>query len=148
MEATIIKLEKLLNIGQEYLSNSSDNHLCYKYSKEKWSKKEILGHLIDSGINNLQRFTEVQYGVKPYRIRQYIQDELVKANDYQNSETKEILDFWVAINMRIRSLIKQQDEVTLNYKLELYEGEIITLKYLMIDYVDHMEHHFNQIKLK
>jgi ribosome biogenesis SPOUT family RNA methylase Rps3 len=32
---------------------------------KKWSKKQILGHLVDSGINNLQRFTEIQFEEKP-----------------------------------------------------------------------------------
>jgi|TARA_R110000737_G_scaffold264685_1_gene272514 hypothetical protein len=61
---------------------------------KKWSKKEILGHLIDSGINNLQRFTEIQFSDRPYVIRKYNQNELVIVNDYQNAEIKEILDFW------------------------------------------------------
>lgn len=145
MEATIIKLEKLLNIGQEYLSNSSDNHLCYKYSKEKWSKKEILGHLVDSAINNLQRFTEIQFVNKPYKIRKYNQNELVIANDYQNEETTEIIAFWLTINNRIKNLIKLQTETTLIYKIELEHNNFSDLRFLIIDYVAHLEHHLNQI---
>jgi hypothetical protein len=139
------EFEQLLKRGLEYLSQSSELEMSRKSSPEKWSKKEILGHLIDSGINNLQRFTEIQFKNKPYRIRKYDQDELVKANDYQNSEIKEIVELWVSINNRIKNLMKQQSEKTLNYKIELDNKSITDLRFLMNDYVGHLEHHLNQI---
>jgi len=145
MTATTHKLGQLLKSGLEYISESSDFEMNRKPSPEKWSKKEILGHLIDSGLNNLQRFTEIQFENKPYKIRKYKQDELVKANDYQNAETKEIVEFWVSINNRIQNLIKQQTGKTLDYKIELDTGNISDLRFLIKDYVDHLEHHLNQI---
>ena len=145
MKDTINKLELLLDSGAEYISESSQSELTKKPIPEKWSKKEIIGHLIDSGINNLQRFTEIQFESKPYRIRKYNQDELVKANDYQNSETAEIVEFWISINHRIKNLMEQQSEKTLNFKIELDNGTISDLRFLMNDYVDHLEHHLNQI---
>ncbi len=33
---------------------------------EKWSKKEILGHLIDSCMINYQRFIEAQFEENPH----------------------------------------------------------------------------------
>lgn len=145
MTETINKLEQLLKLGSAYISNSSELELARKPRPEKWSKKEILGHLIDSGINNLQRFTEIQFENKPYQIRNYNQDELVKANDYQNSEMIEIIEFWMSINNRIKNLMQQQSEKTLDFKIEFDSGSISDLRFLMQDYVVHMEHHLNQI---
>ncbi len=145
MTATTHKLETLLKSGWEYISKASEAELRQKSAPEKWSKKEILGHLIDSGINNLQRFTEIQFESKPYKIRPYKQDELVKANDYQNAKTKEILDFWLSINARIGEVMQQQTEETLRYKIELYKDTTKDLRFLMKDYVDHLEHHLKQI---
>jgi len=139
------KLEQLLKSGLENISRSSEQEMNRKSSPEKWSKKEILGHLIDSGINNLQRFTEIQFEDKPYKIRKYKQNELVKANDYQNAESKEIVDFWLSINNRILNLIKQQPEINLNHKIELDKNNISDFRFLIEDYVDHLEHHLNQI---
>ncbi len=93
MTETINKFEQLIESALEYLSQSSEDEMSRKVSVEKWSKKEILGHLIDSGINNLQRFTEIQFEEKPYKIQTYKQNELVKANNYQNTKTKEIVEF-------------------------------------------------------
>jgi len=139
------KFEQLLKSGLDYLSLSSEMEMNRKLSPEKWSKKEILGHLIDSGINNLQRFTEIQFEDKPYRIRKYKQNELVKANNYQNAELKEIIDFWLSINNRILNLIKQQTEKTLNYEIELDSKNISNFRFLIKDYISHLEHHLNQI---
>lgn len=145
MTETIIKFEQLLKSGLEYLSQSSEDEMSRKTSVEKWSKKEILGHLIDSGINNLQRFTEIQFEDKPYVIRKYKQNELVSVNDYQNAKTNETVDFWLSINNRIKNVMELQTENTLNYKIEFGKDNISDLRFLMIDYVDHLEHHLNQI---
>ena len=145
MTKTINRLDRLLNSGSEYITISPESELNHKPSPEKWSKKEILGHLIDSGINNLQRFTEIQFESKPYKIRKYNQDELVKANDYQHSEIKELVAFWVSINHRIKSLMKIQTDKTLNYKVELDTEIESDLRFLIHSYVDHLEHHLNQI---
>ena len=145
MTEAIKKLEQLLKTGNEYISKSLESELAHKPVPEKWSKKEIMGHLIDSGINNLQRFTEIQFEHKPYVIKKYNQDELVKANDYQNSEINEIIDLWISINNRILFLMKKQNEDTLNYKIELGDDEMSDLRFLMKDYVSHMEHHMNQV---
>ena len=139
------KLEDLLVKGEKYINQIDDEDFSKRNSHNKWSKKEILGHLIDSGINNLQRFTEIQYQNKPYHIRKYNQDELVKANDYQNSNTKQLLDFWLALNYRLTHLIGLQTERTLAYEIRFDDGQISDLKFLIKDYLKHTEHHLNQI---
>jgi hypothetical protein len=145
MTETTNKLEHLLKRGLEYLARSSELEMARKESPKKWSKKEILGHLIDSGIKNLQRFTEIQFKNKPYRIKKYNQDELVKVNDYQNSDTREIIKFWELINKRMLYIIKKQSKKTLNYKIELEKDNFSDLRFLINDYVDHLEHHIKQI---
>ncbi len=146
MKDILNRLEDLLKYGQNYFNQATDYEISKKPNPEKWSRKEILGHLIDSAINNLQRFTEIQFENKPYKIRKYNQAELVKANDYQNSEVEEVLKLWISINNRIKNLIKQQTKETLNFKIELDNGTISDLRFLIVDYVDHLEHHINQIK--
>ena len=145
MKETTNRLEQLLNKGLEYVAQSSEIEMSRRHSEGKWSKKEILGHLVDSGINNLQRFTEIQFENKPYQIRKYKQDELVRANDYQNSDTSNIAELWSSINDQILSLIKIQTEETLNYKIEIEKEVFSDLRFLVKDYVDHLEHHLNQI---
>ena len=146
MIETINKLDELLLKTKEYISKSSDTELSFKANPEKWSKKEIIGHLIDSGINNTLRFTAVLIEKEPYRIRPMKQVELVKVNDYQNSDIKELLVLLLSINIRIKKLMHLQDTQTLATRIELYtKGNMSDLRYLMEDYVEHFEHHVNQI---
>jgi len=146
MIETTDKLDKLLKITKEYIYKSSNTELTYKAHPEKWSKKEIIGHLIDSGINNIQRFTAVQIEKEPYRIMPMKQVELVKVNDYQNAKIEELLAFLMSINIRIRNLMLLQNAQTLKTSIELYtKGNMSDLRYLMEDYVAHFEQHVNQI---
>ena len=146
MKETTNRLEELLGEGIEYLSTHSESEISQKSSPNKWSKKEILGHLVDSGINNLQRFTEIQFSDKPYKIRNYQQDDCVIANDYQNAELKEILNLWVSLNVRILLVVRRLPEASLDFEIVLDDGETSDLRFLIKDYVDHLQHHLNQIK--
>jgi len=116
-----------------------------KPSENKWSKKEILGHLIDSAINNIQRFTEIQYFDKPYTIRTYNPDALVRANDYQNKNNQNLYDLWLQSNEQILHIVKNQTVTTLKYQLILPNGEVSDLEFLITDYFEHFYYHLNQI---
>ncbi|MEZ4978636.1 MAG: DinB family protein [Chitinophagales bacterium] len=139
-------LEYLVKQISEYIAQTSEEKITEKQSPEKWSKKEILGHLIDSGIHNLQRFTEIQFQTQPSRLKSYNQDELVKANKYQETETYEILILLKALNRRIIEVIIAQTEATLDYKIITENGTSFNFKYLIDDYISHFEHHLKQIK--
>lgn len=138
-------LETLINQISDYLKRTSEDEMSKKMNPEKWSKKEILGHIVDSGINNLQRFTEIQFKEKPFALESYNQDELVKVNRYQYAEANEILDLLKAINRRIIDIIKFQTDKTLHYEIINSENEKFDLKYLIEDYVKHFENHTKQI---
>lgn len=145
MTETTSRLDDLLKSGAAYLETASDADLKNKRTPGKWSKQEIVGHLIDSGINNLQRFTEIRSAEEPFKIRKYKQDELVLANDYQQAEMSELLQLWLALNKRIVQVMLLQTEDTLKVKIELPDGQISDLRFLMVDYVDHLEYHLKQI---
>ncbi len=146
MIATTNKLEALLITIKDYISTSSDTELAHKAAPEKWSKNEIMGHLIDSGINNIQRFTGVLIEKQPYRIHPMRQVELVEVNDYQHAKTEELLAFLLSINTRIQHIMLLQNTDTLDTPIELYtQGNMSDLRYLMEDYVAHFEQHVHQI---
>lgn len=142
---TIETLKNLIQKAENYFQTISSEELENKLDENKWSKKEILGHLIDSGINNLQRFTEIEFKPKPFPIRKYMQNELVIANDYQNADFGELLNFWKAINHRIEKIMARQTPETLKYEVLINGSQIESLEFLMKDYVKHMEHHLTQI---
>lgn len=141
MKDKILKFEFLL----DNLTLQSITDFDVKIDENKWSKKEILGHLIDSAINNLQRFTEIQYSEKPYKIRPYNQDASVKYNDYQNKNSQNLFDLWLHLNRHILEIIKNQTDNTLEYQLILPNGTLTNLQFLIEDYIDHLFYHVSQI---
>jgi hypothetical protein len=145
MELQIEKIEALLSIASRYFNSASEAVIKFKPSENKWSKKEILGHLIDSAIHNLVRFTEINYIEKPYHHRPYSQIDLVNLNQYQAMDTNELVQLWFSLNKQIIRVFKNIDDKALDYQIILSDQSVIDLKFLMTDYVEHLEYHINQI---
>jgi hypothetical protein len=139
------KLNELLQQGKDYMMECSEENFSTKRNN-KWSKKEMLGHLIDSGIHNLLRITEVQFEGRPYPIRKYRPNESVVANNYQHTDSKQLINFWLAVNYQLLNVIALQTEESLCYQIKFETGKVAGLRFLIEDYIEHLEHHLNQIR--
>jgi len=138
---------KILAIGEEKMS--------LKPSIDKWSNKEILGHLIDSAMNNYRRIL-IAPSKEDLIFEGYDQVYWVKTNAYQSRDLVEIVSLWKALNQHIATLIHQTPVTALNKKtvihafdqtamLPLQKGESSSLAYLVWDYLYHLEHHLAQL---
>lgn len=116
----------------------------FKPSPDKWSKKEILGHLIDSARYNLQRFSEIIITEGIYSVKSYDQTNLVRINDYQNVDDFELFILWQVLNKRIIHILGTIKEGHLNKQI-ISGNEPFTLAWLINDYMVHLQHHLNQI---
>lgn len=110
----------------------------------KWSKKEILGHLIDSARINLNRFTDILLFDEKYIVKSYHQNQLVLVNDYQNTPEYDLLSLWQLLNHQIIRVLKGA-KISDWEKVIVVGNEEKTLAWLAHDYVEHMEHHIRQI---
>ncbi|MEP7320209.1 MAG: DinB family protein [Panacibacter sp.] len=109
----------------------------------KWSKKEILGHLIDSASNNHQRFVRMQID-SSITLPKYQQDEWVTIQQWQQREWKNIIDLWQLYNLHILHIFGCIDETKLSSEITL-SNAVYTLQFIVDDYVDHLLHHLEQI---
>lgn len=110
----------------------------------KWSKKEIIGHLIDSASNNHQRFVRAQEtpGVSsPF----YTQDFWVERQNYQNEPWKTLVALWTTYNTHLAHVIARVPADCENNLCTVGDNQPATLKWLAEDYVKHAEHHLKQI---
>lgn len=145
MKCTTSRLNQLLEICEAYLIKTHRQQLAAKPKPTKWSKKQILGHLIDSALYNLRRFNEIQIKPKPYKIIDYEQEELVFVNDYQSADHKNLTKLWVSLNKQIIHVIDQQTEKTLKIEAKLPNQKTTSFLFLINNYLEHLEHHVKQI---
>lgn len=145
LQTALLQLEKHIQEVPEHFKQFSTEVLLQKPAPGKWSKQEILGHLIDSAINNLKRFTDTQYFPQPYTVIRYNQDELVVINRYQQLPLAHLLQLWSILNTQILNIISTIPTDKLPYIVIIPSGDSKTLEWLAIDYVEHMEHHLKQI---
>jgi DinB superfamily len=75
MKSTAADLENIINFHLSNLKDITEEEYSFKPSPAKWSKKEILGHLIDSAQSNIRRFVVAQYEENPFI--KYNQDKWV-----------------------------------------------------------------------
>jgi hypothetical protein len=117
----------------------------HKPSPTQWSKREILGHLIDSAQNNLRRFVVTQYQQNDNIV--YYQDEWVVYQNYQQTPTEEVIDLWKLINLHICRVIDNIPAEKLQYTCNTGKQsvELHTLDFLISDYIVHLNHHLEQI---
>lgn len=150
-----LKIHEILERYRPILDSISSEELSDKPLIHKWSKKEILGHLIDSAYNNHQRFLRAEK--KGNLIFEgYDQDEWVTRNNYQNRGSKEVISLFNAAQLHISHLISAIDEEVLmqttsdhNFDMICMErvenGKPSSLGYLIGDYIGHLEHHLKQV---
>ncbi len=128
------------------IASIPDQEFSAKPLPHKWSKKEVLGHLIDSAQNNLRRFVCGQYESAPPKIT-YDQDFWVNVNDYQSQSQKNVIALWQLINTQIATILSTMPAS--NYTLHCDTGkqtpQLRTLEWLAEDYVKHLKHHLNQV---
>jgi hypothetical protein len=126
------------------MSAIPNDQFCAKPIPAKWSRIEVLGHLIDSAQNNLRRFICGQYESPPALIS-YDQDFWVAANQYAHARKEDIIQLWILLNERIASVLQNMPVNLHENYCPIVTGGQQTLQWFAEDYVKHMKHHLNQI---
>lgn len=146
MKSTVDELVHIIEIYVTKISTLSEEELSAKPLPEKWSKKEVVGHLIDSAQNNLRRFIAGQYENIPPKII-YDQDFWVAANHYQEMRKDDIIFLWKLMNQRIVKVLTSMPRENFSRTADIGKEKVQlhTLSWLADDYVKHLKHHLNQI---
>jgi hypothetical protein len=143
MLSTIQKLTDILEKVPAQLLKFSEEESTEKMRPGKWSKKEIIGHLIDSAANNHQRFVRLQQNDGLY-MPQYDQDDWVKIQHYNERSWKDLITLWQAYNTHLLHVMRHVKSSSLENTAIFPDAGTFTLKFIMLDYVVHLEHHLRQ----
>jgi hypothetical protein len=144
MHLVIQELSQLIAEYKAFFQTLSEAELSQKAEANRWSKKEIIGHLIDSAQNNIRRFVCGQYEPQPKIV--YDQDFWVKSQHYQAYSSEDLLQLWALLNRHICLILSNLPPKNYEKTCDTGKGkvELHTLQYLAEDYVVHLKHHLAQ----
>ena len=143
MQATIEHLQKIIVNYSGRLSAISEDSYSRRPGPGKWSKREILGHLVDSAQNNIRRFVVAQYEDTPRIV--YDQDKWVAMADYQHYPTGDLIALWTLLNRHICLLLQHISPEAARVRYAASDTTKHTIEWLAADYCNHLLHHLHQL---
>src|SRR4029077_18998204 len=109
-----------------------------------WSRKQVIGHLIDSASNNHQRFVRASLQGS-LEFPHYDQDGCVRVQAVQSAPWPLLVTLWTNYNLYLAHVIAHLPPGQLEAKCRIGEDDPVTLKFLAEDYLTHLLHHLGQI---
>jgi hypothetical protein len=110
-----------------------------------WSRKQLLGHLIDSASNNHQRFVRALLAPE-LDGPGYDQSGCVRVERFAEADWTMLVDVWTSYNRLLAHVLRGVPDSKLATPCRIGGAPAITLEELAIDYVRHLEHHLAQIR--
>lgn len=112
-----------------------------------WSRKQVLGHLIDSASNNHQRF--VRATLQPsLEFPGYDQDGNIRVQAPQEADWTLLVSLWATYNRYLAHIIARLPASKLETICRIGSGKPVTLGFIATDYLTHMLHHLEQIGVR
>jgi DinB superfamily len=109
-----------------------------------WSRKQVLGHLIDSASNNHQRFVRAALQ-DSLDFPGYEQEGCVRLQAPQEADWSLLVSLWASYNRYLAHVISRIPDSKRETTCRIGTGEPVTLAFLATDYVRHLVHHLRQI---
>jgi hypothetical protein len=144
MKSVASHLRELIAQAKPQFLSLTEPDVSRKQYDEKWSLKEILGHLIDSASNNHQRFVRMQLQPDIGSFT-YQQTQWNAAQKYQVERWTDLVELWAFYNTHLAHVIEQVDPDTLGNTCDMGYSSPAQLRFVMEDYVRHVQHHVEQI---
>ena len=128
----------------QLLGLTDDPELATRPRPEKWSRKEILGHLIDSACNNQQKFVRMMQHSR-LEFPGYAQDDWVLLQNWSAADWENMILLWQCYNQHLAYLIESIPSKYYGHEIIIEGTGPFRLDFIMPDYVEHLKHHLRQI---
>jgi hypothetical protein len=138
------KLLKVVQAAEPKLRAVSELESVKPILRGGWSRKQVIGHLIDSASNNQQRF--VRAALQPsLDFPGYDQAGNVRVQAVQQADWLLLVTAWAAYNSYLAHVIAHLPAEKLGTLCRVGTGDPVTLAFLAEDYPTHLLHHLNQL---
>jgi hypothetical protein len=138
------KLISVIDAAEPRLRQISEPESEKPVLSGSWSRKQVLGHLIDSASNNHQRFVRAVLQ-SSLDFPGYEQDENIRLQAPQQADWLLLISLWAAYNRYLAHIIARLPASKLETPCRIGSGAPVTLKFLATDYLTHLLHHLTQI---
>ena len=140
------QLQRLVETIEPRLHQIPESETVRSVLPGGWSRKQLLGHLIDSASNNHQRFVCAMLQ-SLLDFPGYDQEGNVRAQAVQEAPWALLVSLWAAYNRFLAHVIAHIPPSRLDTQCRIGAGEPVTLGFLVSDYLRHLLHHLHQIGL-
>lgn len=140
-----VHLEELAESAPPALSDLKDEDWRLPYAGSSgWTRAELLGHLIDSAVNNQQRFVRALIQDELV-FPSYEQEQMVRVQHYAVAPVDDLIELWAGLNRHIARTLSQAPESKTETPCVIGTNAAMTFSQLASDYLAHMEHHLRQL---
>ncbi|MCA9178800.1 MAG: DinB family protein [Planctomycetales bacterium] len=137
---TANSIEMLVDLWRDRLKAVPVGFAHSKPTADRWSISEVVGHLVDSACNNHQRFVRAQ-ATDALEFPKYEQNDWVSAAHYRKLDWESLVTLWCEYNKLLACLIRNMPAKCLAVPCTITPYDTCTLEFLVIDYLDHLNHH-------
>lgn len=145
MKALGAELARLVDYTEASLTRVSEADSRAPLRPGGWSRKQVVGHLIDSASNNHQRFVRAAMQGS-LEFPGYDQDGCIRVQAVQQMPWPALVALWASYNRYLAHVIEYLPEDALQSPCRIGSGEPVTLQFLAEDYLRHLVHHLQQLK--
>lgn len=110
----------------------------------EWTRRELLGHLVDSAINNQQRFVRACLEGE-LRFPSYDQIGMVRVQRYREAPVDVLVPLWQSLNRQIARILEATPASRLDVACWIGTNAPMTYEQMALDYVAHLDHHLRQL---
>ena len=135
---------QVVNAAEEILRGVSAEESRAPILAGGWSRRQLLGHLIDSASNNHQRFVRASLQ-DSLEFPGYDQNGWAQVQATEEADWSLLVTLWANYNRYLAHVIAHLPPAKLEVPIRIGQSEPVTLQFLAEDYLRHMVHHLRQI---
>ncbi len=140
---------QLVNEWEPKLLSLPTDVITQKRNSQGRTIKQILGHLVDSASNNNHRIVHLQYRENPLEFPNYAtngnNDRWIAIQNYQDENWEDLVLLWKYYNRHIVQVINHINPNKLDNEWISAPNKTISLKEMVISYLNHLKLHLNEI---